>query len=176
MADIQKRVTSGGEARWEVRYRDDSPRQHKRSFDRKLNVQRFARSVEPDLPRGDWIDLRRGQQRSRSGPPHGWRRSATASPRPRESSESIVNRHRLPRFAAAPIAAIDYLRVLAFVADLQRAGTGPETMRNIRDVLRLLAFAVRSGALKSTRLPLLTSGRCSSTRWDACRMSSRRAP
>jgi hypothetical protein len=150
MADIQKRLTSGGEVRWDVRYRDDARRQRKRSFDRKLDAQRFARSVETDLLRGDWIDPRRGQQ-----PFEEWATSWMATlgnrkPKTRESYESIVNRHLLPRFAPTPIAAIDYPRVLAFVADLQRAGVGAGTIRNIRDVLRLvLAFAVRSGALKS---------------------------
>ena len=66
-----------------------------------------------------------------------------------QSYESIVHRHLLPRFAATPIAAIDYPCVLAFVAGLQRQGLGAGTVRNIRDVLRLvLGLAVRSGALK----------------------------
>jgi integrase len=150
VADIQKRVTSTGEVRWDVRYRDDTRRQRKRSFDRKLDAQRFARSVETDLLRGDWIDPRRAQE-----PFEQWAASWMATlgnrkPKTRESYESIVSRHLLPRFASTPIGAIDYPRVLAFIADLQRAGAGPGTVRNIRDVLRLiLAFAVRSGALKS---------------------------
>jgi Phage integrase central domain len=150
VADIQKRVTSAGEVRWDVRYRDDTRRQRKRSFDRKLDAQRFARSVETDLLRGDWIDPRRAHE-----PFEQWAASWMATlgnrkPKTRENYESIVSRHLLPRFATTPIGAIDYPRVLAFVADLQQAGAGPGTIRNIRDVLRLvLAFAVRSGALKS---------------------------
>ena len=74
---------------------------------------------------------------------------ASRKPRTRESYESIVHRHLLPRFAATPIAAIDYPCVLAFVAGLQRQGLGAGTVRNIRDVLRLvLGLSVRSGALK----------------------------
>ena len=57
--------------------------------------------------------------------------------------------HLLPRFAATPIAAIDYPCVLAAVGGLERQGLGVGTVRNIRDVLRLvLGLAVRSGALK----------------------------
>jgi len=71
-------------------------------------------------------------------------------PKTRESYESIVNRHLLPRFGPVPIGAIDYPLVLAFVADMQREGVAAGTIRNIRDVLRLvLGLAVKSGALKA---------------------------
>ena len=59
---VQRRVTKAGEVRWDVRYRDDARQQRKRSFERKLDAQRFARSVETDLLRGDWIDPRRGRE------------------------------------------------------------------------------------------------------------------
>jgi integrase len=71
-------------------------------------------------------------------------------PKTRESYESIVRRHLLPRFATTPIASIDYPCVLAFVGGLKRNGLGAGTVRNIRDVLRLvLGLAVKSGALKA---------------------------
>jgi len=149
MADLQRRVTKSGEVRWDVRYRDDARQQRKRSFERKLDAQRFARSVETDLLRGDWIDPRRGQELFEVWAAMWMETLASRKPKTRESYESIVHCHLLPRFAATPIAAIDYPCVLAFVAGLQRPGLGAGTVRNIRDVLRLvLGLAVRSGALK----------------------------
>ncbi len=47
MADIQKRVSSGG-VPWDVRYRDESRRQRKKWFERKVDAQRFAASIETD--------------------------------------------------------------------------------------------------------------------------------
>jgi integrase len=149
MADLQRRVTKSGEVRWDVRYRDDARQQRKRSFERKLDAQRFARSVETDLLRGDWIDPRRGQELFEVWAAMWMETLASRKPKTRESYESIVHRHLLPRFAATPIAAIDYPCVLAFVAGLQRQGLGAGTVRTIRDVLRLvLGLAVRSGAFK----------------------------
>jgi hypothetical protein len=46
MAGVQKRVIRTGAVRWDVRYRDDARRQRKRSFERKVDATRFARSVE----------------------------------------------------------------------------------------------------------------------------------
>jgi hypothetical protein len=56
---LQKRITKSGEVRWDVRYRDRARGQRKRSFERKVDAQRFACCVETDLLRGDWIDPRR---------------------------------------------------------------------------------------------------------------------
>ncbi len=150
MADVQRRVTKAGEVRWDVRYRDDARQQRKRSFGRKVDAQRFARSVETDLLRGDWIDPRRGKELFGVWAEMWMETLGSRKPKTRESYESIVHRHLLPRFATTPIASIDYPCVLAFVGGLKRDGLGAGTVRNIRDVLRLvLGLAVKSGALKA---------------------------
>ena len=54
MAWIEKR--SG---KYRVRYRDPSGRNRSRTFMRKADANRFAREVEVDMDRGDWIDPRK---------------------------------------------------------------------------------------------------------------------
>ena len=54
MASIEKR--SG---KYRVRYRDPSGRNRGRTFLRKADADRFAREVEVDMDRGDWIDPRK---------------------------------------------------------------------------------------------------------------------
>ncbi len=125
MADVQKRVTTAGAVRWDVRYRDHARGQRKRSFGRKLDAERFARAVETDLLRGDWIDPRRGKERFEVWAAKWLETLGNRKPKTRESYESIVHRHLLPRFGALPIAAIDYPLVLRFVAELQRRGSVP---------------------------------------------------
>ena len=148
MADVQKRETAAG-VRWDVRYRDDARKQRKRSFERKVDAVRFARSVETDLLRGDWIDPKRGQEPFQVWADKWLDTLGARKPKTRESYESIVRKHLIPRFSTTPIAAIDYPVVLAFVGDMQRDGVGTGTVRNVRDVLRLvLGLAVKSGALK----------------------------
>lgn len=149
MADIQKRVTSGG-VRWDVRYRDDSRRQRKKSFERKVDAQRFAASVETDLMRGDWIDPDRGRELFGDWADRWLATIVDRKPKTRESYESIVHKHLRPRFGGAAIATIDYPTVLSFVAELRKAGVAVKTVRNIRDVMRMIfKLAVRSGALKT---------------------------
>jgi integrase len=150
MADVRKRVTKSGEVRWDVRYRDQGRGQRKRTFERKLDAERYARAVETDLLRGDWIDPRRSKEPFEEWAAKWMATLGSRKPKTRESYESIVHRHLLPRFGPVPIGAIDYPCVVAFVAQLQRNGLGASTIRNIRDVLRLvLGLAVKSGALKA---------------------------
>ena len=149
MADIQKRVTAGG-TKWDVRYRDETLRQRKKTFDRKVDAQRFANSVETDLLRGDWIDPDRGRELFGDWADKWLATIGDRKPKTRESYESIVHKHLRPRFGKAPIAAIDYSTVLAYVAELRSSHAAPKTVRNIRDVMRMiLKLAVRAGALKS---------------------------
>ncbi len=151
MADLQRRVTKSGEVRWDVRYRDDARQQRKRSFERKLDAQRFARSVETDLLRGDWIDPRRGQELFDVWAAMWMETLASRKPKTRESYESIVHRHLLPRFAATPIAAIDYPCVLVFVAGLQRQGLGAGTARHGGAWLRGTRRRPRSDPIRPSR-------------------------
>ncbi len=149
MADIQKRLTAGG-TKWDVRYRDETTRQRKKTFDRKVDAQRFANSVETDLARGDWIDPNRGRELFGEWAETWLATIANRKPKSRESYESIVHKHLRPRFGKAPIGSMDYPIVLAYVAQLREAGAAPKTVRNIRDVMRMIfKLAVRSGALKS---------------------------
>jgi integrase len=150
VADIQRRSTAKGAVRWDVRYRDETRAQRKRSFARKVDAQRFASSVETDLLRGDWIDPKRGQEEFALWADKWLATIADRKPKTRESYESIVAKHLVPRFGSAPIAAIDYPMVLGFIAELQQQGAAAKTIRNIRDVLRMvMRLAVRSGAIKT---------------------------
>jgi integrase len=149
MANIRRRQTAGGETRWDVRYRDPDKSDRTRSFQRKADAQKFANVVEADITRGDWLDpqLARetfGEWASRWVPT-----IAGLTPKTRESYESILRRHLLPRLEDVPINRIDHPTVVALISELTSSGAGAGTVRNIRDVLRLvLELARRSGAIK----------------------------
>ncbi len=150
MADIQKRKTSTGAMKWDVRYRDEGRRQRKKTFDRKIDAPRFANTVEADLLRGDWIDPNKGKEPFEIWVARWLTTLGDEKPKTAGSYESIVRKHLPQRFGTWPIGAIEYPTVLTFISHLQASGLGAGTIRNIRDVLRLvLQLAVRSEALRS---------------------------
>ncbi|MFT7650271.1 MAG: integrase [Candidatus Poriferisodalaceae bacterium] len=150
MASIEPRTTPGGETRYDVRYRGPDRRPRKKSFKRKTDAQRYASTIEADLARHDWVDPQRGRK------PFGewalaWSETTThLKPKTRESYDSILNNHLLPEFEHRAIGSIDHAEVLAFLSGLTNQGKGAGTVRNIRDVMRLVfKLAVRAGAIKT---------------------------
>ncbi len=153
MASIEKRTTPSGEIRWDVRYRGTHRRQVKRSFQRKIDAQRFAATAEADVLRGEWIDPRKARETFGYWAAQWLATTTHLKPKTRAGYESILAKHLLPRFSDEPLSAIDHPRVLAYLSDLAASGNGPGTVRNIRDVFRLvMALAVRSGAIKHNPL------------------------
>ncbi len=150
MASIQKRRTAGGEIRWDVRYRDPDQRHRTRTFHRKVDAQKFANLVEADLARGEWLDPGLGKETFGEWARRWQSTIAGLTPKTRESYESILRRHLLPRFENTPVSRIDHPMILALMAELTSTGSGAGTVRNVRDVLRLiLELARRSGAIRT---------------------------
>ena len=150
MASIEKRYTPSGEIRWDVRYRDPDRQQRKRTFRRKVDAQRFANTVEADIARGEWVDPHLGKETFADWAQRWLPTIAGLKPKTRESYESILRCHLMPRFADTPVSRIDHPAVLALIADLTSRGAGAGTIKNVRDVLRLiLELARRSGAIRT---------------------------
>jgi len=137
MASIASRQTASGETRWDVRYaaqtrgtapgpstgrqtRSDSP-----AWSRPTSLAASGSTPSSARTFGDWA--------ARWVPT-----IAGLTPKTREGYESILRRHLLPRFAETPVNRIDHPTVVGLLAELTAAGAGAGTVRNVRDVLRLV--------------------------------------
>lgn len=93
-------------------------------------AQKFANVVEADITRGEWLDPLLGKE-TFGGLANRWVPTiAGLTPKTRESYESILRRHLLPRFDATPVNRIDHAAVVALLAELtaeQRKGPGRRT-------------------------------------------------
>lgn len=149
MASIHKKTTSKGETRWQVYYRSPDGKQRKKNFVRKTDAKRYAATVEADMARHDWVDPQRGRHPFEEWAEQWISTTTHLKPKTRESYESILRNHLLPAFGSRSIASIEHPEVLTFLSGLQVAGKGAGTVRNVRDVMRLVfKLAVTSGALK----------------------------
>jgi integrase len=150
MANIRRRQTASGETRWDVRYRDPEKKDRTRTFQRKADAQKFSNVVEADITRGDWLDPQLGRETFGQWASRWVPAIVGLTPKTRESYESILRHHLLPRFEDVPVNRIDHPTIVALIAELTSSGAGAGTVRNIRDVLRLvLELARRSGAIKT---------------------------
>jgi len=148
MASINKRQVKTG-VRYDVRYRVNG-RQREKSFKRKVDAVKFRATVEADLARGDWIDVRQAKQTvaefaERWFATLGGHRAST-----RSRYRAILDRHVLPEFGDVPISRVDHHAVAVWVGEQSEQGLSAASISKHRNVLsQICGSAIRSGAMRS---------------------------
>jgi integrase len=142
-----RQKTSG---HWEARYRDAGGGMHAKTFPTKTQAIRWAREMETDVRRGDWIDPRLA--RTTFGEWANMYLTTIVHLRnvTRGDYERQLRVHILPVFEDWPIAQIQQVDVRRFIAELRAESMAPKTLQKVRLVLRQVFEAARgSGAIKA---------------------------
>lgn len=115
MAHVQKRQR-GGDVRWVARMPTPDGGERSKTFDRKVDAERWLTEQEAARARGAWVDPQAGRisfdQWQRR-----WRETLTGRRTTQARKLGIVDNHLLPRFGTWPIADITTADVKAMVAD-----------------------------------------------------------
>ena len=142
MASIHKRETSRG-VRYDVRYRDPTGRPRTKTFRRRSDADRYARTVEVEKDRGLFVDpkLARTPLAEVAG---AW---LASNPGKRGGSsdrdEQVVNGHIVPALGERPVGSLTPADVQALV-NRWAAVRAPRTVRREYAVLRaILNYALR---------------------------------
>jgi integrase len=155
MATIEQRETESGRTktarqRYDVRYRDANRRQRMRTFRTAADANAFAKSVEVDVMRGDYLDPGLGRTPFEAVAVKWYATTAPLKAKTRVGYDSVLRTWVLPYFAGRQVGRIETSDVRAFFADMAQKGAGVGTQRNARVVLRMVfATAVEDKALKS---------------------------
>ena len=146
MASIEKR-TRNGQVRWYMRYRDPAGAQRTKTFDRKVDAERFLTTVESAKLTGSYIDPAASRltvgiwaQRWLDGQTH-------LKPSTRERYAGILREHIDPRWGTTKLADISHSAVQTWVSEVA-ASRSAATTRKVHRVLSLvLAMAVKDDRL-----------------------------
>ncbi len=155
---IERRTTSSGRVRYEVRLRAPDGRERSRTFRSKAEAKAYEAAELAKRARGEWIDPRQASIAFEDVAAE-WLES---NPAKRESTwvrdEMTLRLHLLPHFAKVPVGRIDRSSVQRWVN--QHATTrAPRTVKRDFGVLRaVMAFAVERDLIartpcRGTRLP-----------------------
>ena len=149
MASITKRELAKGNA-FDVRYRDPNGRPRKRTFRRADDARAFAKTIEADVLRGDYVQPALARSRFDRWAAE-WLASTTdLRPKTQVGYESMLRVNVLPHFGNWQVGRIEPIHVRQYLAGLRAAGAGPGTVRAARKVLRLvLATAIEGGAIRA---------------------------
>src|SRR5664279_5847741 len=107
MASIEKRVRDG-KIRWYARYRDPAGTQRTKTFDRKIDADRFVIHVESTKMAGAYVDPARSQVTVGTLTAQWLNSKVDLKPTTRALYESVVETHIRPRWATTPVARVEH--------------------------------------------------------------------
>ncbi len=138
MASIRKRAPEDGGG-YQVRYAGSDRKSHARTFRRKVDAQRFARSVEVDLDRGTWLDPKLGRVTFGEFSAQ-WAAGNLSRLKPSTSSgyRSLLGTHLLPFFGAMTLRGIKPHDVERFLAERLTSGLSPSRTGQCLRLLKLI--------------------------------------
>src|SRR3954451_1613254 len=120
-------VEKQSNGRWRARYRDPLNRTRSRTFDRKIDAQRFLERAGSNIQRGDWLDPRLQRTRFADWAAVWWETTAKLRPTTRRGYHQLLHNQVLPYFGQRPLASIDYVEVERVIADWLNDGSlGPK--------------------------------------------------
>ena len=135
MAHIEKR----GPGRWRARYRGPDNRERSRTFERRVDAQKWLDGVRGDLARGDYIDPAEARRVTFSEYAERWAASQPWRPSTRDTTAAVLRRI-LPTFGARPIGSLRTSELQAWAAGLE-ARLAPAT---VEGTVRLLAAILKA--------------------------------
>jgi integrase len=138
MASIDKR-----DGAYRVRYRDPLGRSRSRSFRRKADAERYARELEVDKDRGNWIDPRGADLPLATWVETFLSFTRSLAPTTQQTYRRDLHRYVLPRFGAVRLGRMSAEEIEQWLGDELASGLAPSSVhRHYRTLRRVLQSAV----------------------------------
>lgn len=152
MASIVK-VRSG----WRARWRSPDGGSRCRTFDRKVDAERFLTSTEHSKNVGAYVDASAGRVTFGEWWERWFATTVDLRPSTRARDETYARVHLLPRFGPLPLAKLDHLALRTWIADLSASGLAPATVVKAAQIMgKVLRSAVTGGLLAASPADGLT--------------------
>ncbi|WP_375481218.1 tyrosine-type recombinase/integrase [uncultured Jatrophihabitans sp.] len=139
MASVEKRIRNG-RTRWYARWLDPTGAPRSRTFDRKLDAERFLTTVESSKLIGAYVDPKQAARSFADVAEQHWAAHAhtLAADTTRPTKRTRLDRHILPVLGHHPVGAIRPSTMAAAIATWSRTlapGTVGQTLRQVRQIL-----------------------------------------
>lgn len=141
-------ITKTSSGRWKARLAISGAGTRNRTFDRKVDAERWLRNEQARLDRAEWTDPRLART-AFSEWATGWLDTRRhLKPKTLAGYESLLAVHLVPRFGHLPLSAIDPLMIETWVVELTDGGLSPSRTRQaFRLLSMILKAAVRARLL-----------------------------
>jgi integrase len=144
MAFVERRAKDT----WRARYRGPDGRERSKTFQRKIDAERFLTSMEASKLRGDWIDPAAGRMTLSAFSAEWMATVVHLRPTTRYRYESLLRVHIAPALGNLSLSTIRPLDVQSFVSKLRDQGLSGTTVRHAYVLLaEILNAAQRDGRI-----------------------------
>jgi integrase len=136
--------------KWKARYRDPQGRPRSRTFDTKVEAERFLENNGADINRGDWINPTLGRQTFDDWARLWFESTSRLAPRTQQGYHQILVLYVLPWFTGRAIASIDWADVDSWLSQLVKSGRiGDKKLSDALSVMSLIMkHAIKGRARK----------------------------
>jgi integrase len=159
MSEPEKRIRNG-KVRWYVRYFDPSGKRRSRTFDRKVDAQRFQRQVETSIrDTNSYIDPSRSKVTCGVFADKWLKTQAHLKPSTFARYDGIVTKHIKPRWQGVPLNKIAHADVAEWISEIRLSAASVRYVHRV--MFLILELAVRDGRIPrnpadGVRLPKTT--------------------
>ena len=145
---MSKWITKTPGGRWKARLAIPGRGTRNRTFDRKIDAQKWLRNEQANLDRTQWTDPRLARITFDEWSVPWLETRRHLKPKTLAGYESLLRVHLLPRFGDSPLSAIDPFMVENWVVEMTDAGLSPSRTRQAHQLLSMiLKAAVRARRL-----------------------------
>ena len=123
--------------RWQVRYRNEESKGRNKSFEKRIDAERFLASVSVELHQGTYID-RVTSSKPFSSVAEMWLASRVVDINTYTQNELHIRRHMLPRWGKVAIGSIKTSQVQEWISALAKSGLSSQYVRLIYANFKLI--------------------------------------
>ena len=146
MASIEKRIRNG-QTRWYMRYRDPAGVQRNKTFNRKVDADRFLTTVESAKLTGSYIDPAAARVTVGAWAQRWLDTQTHLKPSTRERYAGILRAHVIPRWGTTQLANVSHSAVQSWVSEVSASRSAATTRKVHRVFSLILAMAVKDDRL-----------------------------
>jgi integrase len=147
---MSKWITKTPNGRWKARLAIPGSGTRNRTFDRKIDAQKWLRNEQANLDRAAWTDPRLARTSFGEWATEWLGTRRHLKPKTLAGYESLLRVHLLPRYGGMPLSGIDPYSIESWVIELTDSGLSPSRIRQAHQLLSMiLKAAVRARRITS---------------------------
>ena len=124
--------------RWKARYTDPLGKDRRRTFERKIDAEKFLERIGTEMQSSEWIEPKATKSRFDDWADVWWKTTVKLAPSTRRGYEKMLRLYLHPQFDGRKINSIEWLEIELFATSMLEKDLSTKTVRETLSVLSLI--------------------------------------